>query len=171
MKTIFVLLTAVVLSVATSFSQESSLLELLRSDLRTQRSALMTAAMDLKDNQADPFWKIYREYDFEMTKIGDKSLALLKEYAAVYEKITDEQADKIMTQAFKNQELRLDLRNKYYKKIKKELGGIVAARFAQVDKQISDLIEVQIAAELPLIGKTEKKQDKEKKQDADMQAK
>ena len=138
------------------------MLELLRSDFRTQKTALVTAAMVLKDSQADAFWKIYREYDFEQTKLGDKSLALLKEYAGVYEKINDEQADKIMAQAFKNQKARLDLRTKYYKTFKKQLGGVVAARFAQVDKQISDLVEVQIASQLPLIGR---------KQAQDVQAK
>src|SRR5262249_30442010 len=44
--------------------------ELLRSDVRAQKVAIITQVMDFTEAEDAAFWPIYREYDLEMSKLG-----------------------------------------------------------------------------------------------------
>jgi hypothetical protein len=53
---------------------------------------------------------------------------------------------------------RNDLKRTYYEKVRTQLGGIVAARFLQVENQLLMVIDLQIASSLPVvISSTESK--------------
>ena len=127
------------------------MIELLRQDLNTEATALMAAALELDSAKSDIFWPIWREYNLEWSKSGDAQLALLKDYADNQLTMDDEKAKGYAERAFKIEENRLKLRKKYWKKINKELGGIIAGRFVQIDRQLSNLIQVQIASQVPLV--------------------
>ena len=51
--------------------------ELLRSDVRTQKVAIITEVMGFTEAEDTAFWPIYREYDAEMAKLGDERVALI----------------------------------------------------------------------------------------------
>jgi hypothetical protein len=127
------------------------LIELLRHDLNTEATAIMSEALALDPNQAEIFWPIWREYRAEWAKTGDTQLTLLKDYAEHYQQMTDEKAEELAEQTFKLEKDRNDLRKKYWKKIDKELGSIIAARFVQMDRQLSNLIQLQISSQVPLV--------------------
>ena len=59
----------------------SAYAELLRSDVRTQKVAIITEVMGFTEAEDKAFWPIYREYDAEMAKLGDERVALIAEYA------------------------------------------------------------------------------------------
>ena len=70
----------VLLSFFTMVSAQESYLELLRQDIRTQKVAIVTQAMQLSDEDGAKFWPIYREFDNESMKLGDTYIALIKKY-------------------------------------------------------------------------------------------
>ena len=76
MKTITALLLLIAVS-TTAFSQEQYL-ELLRSDLKKEKVAILTEAMEFTPSQSETFWPIYREYDLKLSKIGDRRIAAIK---------------------------------------------------------------------------------------------
>ena len=147
-RTVFILafLTTTVASQA-----QSSYMELLRADVRAQKVAIVTAAMELTPGQSDVFWPVYREYEAELAELGDEGIAIVQEYADSYETMDDEKAKKLTERNFKLQENKLKLRKKYFKNVEQALGGAIAARAVQVENQIGGLIDLQIAAELPLV--------------------
>ncbi|MGH7493980.1 MAG: hypothetical protein ACREOO_16505 [bacterium] len=155
MKKSLLLLFALVTSAAHAQNDVDSFIELLRSEVSTNKKAIVTAAMDFTDAQASVFWPIYRNYEFDLNKLGDARVATIKEYADNYEKMTDAKAKELAEKAFKYQEDRLKLRKKYFNELSKALSPTLAAKFAQVDNQIQLLIDMQIASELPLIEKPE----------------
>lgn len=126
-----------------------------RAELRTEKSALMTQAMMLTDAQSEKFWPLYRAYENELDKITDARLSSLKSYSDSYDSMTDKKADALVGNMFDMEEDRLELREKYYKKMKKALDGVTAARFAQVDRQISTLVDLEIMQMVPLIATPE----------------
>jgi Spy/CpxP family protein refolding chaperone len=126
-----------------------------RAELRTEKSALMTQAMMLTDTQSEKFWPLYREYENELDKITDARLNALKVYSDSYDSMTDKKADELVGDMFDMEKARLELRKKYYKKMKKALDGVTAARFAQVDRQISTLVDLEIMQMVPLIATPE----------------
>ena len=140
----------------TTESQETNIrayVELLRSDVKTKKTAILVELMQLTDEQAEKFWPIYREYDFELQALNDQKLAGIQEYAKNFQNMTDEKADELAKLALELENKRNELKRKYYEKVREQLGGIIAARFLQVENQMLMVIDLQIASSLPIVGK------------------
>ncbi len=133
---------------AAAFAQEAQL-EILRSDVRAEKVALITEMMEFTDEQAEVFWPVYRDMKNEVDKLTDQRIALIKEYAENYDAMTDKVATDIVTKSIKLREKRLSLEKKYYKKFSKALDPITAAKFYQINSEISKLIDLQVSAGLP----------------------
>ncbi len=149
MKKLFVVL-ALLLVAKTAYAQEQYA-ELLMSDLKTQKVAVVTEAMGLEEGQSDPFWQIYRDYDYELTVIIDQRITLIKDYAASFSAMNDDKAAELAKTSFKLEGDRAKLRQKYYKKFAKEVSPLVGARWLMVERTINNLMDLQLAAEMPLI--------------------
>lgn len=138
------------------FAQDvDSFIELLRSDLRTEKKAIITEVMQFSETEATAFWPIYRKYEFDLDKIGDARIALIKDYADNYQTMTDTKAAELIEKAFKFREERLKLGKKYFREVSTALSPTKAAKWTQLENQIQLLIDLQINAELPLVEKPE----------------
>jgi len=153
MKKVLFFLLLVTASIAIAQEQFDKYIATLRADMSADKTALVTAAMNLSGEASNKFWPVYRDYDHELAKLGDRRVALIKEYAASFDSLTDAKANSIMKGFFKNHHDRLGLLEKYYGKMEKEVGAVTAAKFVQVENQISSYVELQIASNLPLIKK------------------
>jgi len=127
-------------------------IQLLRSDVRQQKAEIMGSVMLLSAADSAKFWPIYTEYDAELSKLNDQRLANIHEYALSYAQMTDAKADELIQNALSYQKQRGELLAKYYDRVKQELGAITAARFVQVEHQLLSIIDLRIAAELPIVG-------------------
>jgi hypothetical protein len=125
--------------------------ELLKSDLRTVKVAIITEAMGLTDEESSAFWPIHREYEVELSEIIDDRIELIKDYIQNYDNLTDEKAREIAKRVFALEKRRTKLKKKYFKKVEKALSAIIAAKFIQIESQINLVADLQIASELPLI--------------------
>jgi hypothetical protein len=125
--------------------------ELLRSDLRTEKVAIITEVMAFTEEEDAKFWPIYREYEMQLAKINDDRLKGIKEYADNFDKITDELADRLVKGALGLEERRHALKLDVYNKLKTALSAKTAARFLQVENQILLLLDLQIASSLPIV--------------------
>src|SRR5829696_8781174 len=65
----------------------SAYAELLRSDVRVQKVAIITQVMGFSEGEDKLFWPIYRDYDAQMSKLGDERVALIAEYARSYDQM------------------------------------------------------------------------------------
>jgi|SRR5271163_3812554 len=125
---------------------------LLRTDVRQQKAEIMGSVMQLSAADAAKFWPIYSEYDAELSKLNDQRLANIQEYARTYAQMTDEKADELAHKAMSYQKQRAELLEKYYDRVKQDLGAITAARFVQIEHQLLSLIDLRVASELPIVG-------------------
>jgi hypothetical protein len=128
----------------------SAYAELLRSDVRTLKVAIITEVMGFTEAEDAAFWPIYREYDAEMTKLGDERVAMIGEYASHYSKLTDAIADKLAGRALDLESRRQAAKAKCYERVKTALSPQTALRFLQVEHQLLLLIDLQISASLPV---------------------
>ena len=128
-------------------------INLLRSDVRQQKAEIMGAVMLLSADDAAKFWPIYSEYDAELTKLNDRRVANIKEYADNYDEMTDAKADELIQKSLAFQKERSELLAKTYEQVKQSLGAITAARFVQVEHQLILIIDLQIVSRLPVVGK------------------
>ena len=127
--------------------------ELLRSDLRAQKVAVITEVMEFTEAEDAKFWPVYREYETELAKINDDRMALIKEYAVTYDALTDATADRLALRALDLEARRQTLTKTYYERFKSVLSPKTAARFLQVEHQILLLLDLQIAASLPIASR------------------
>jgi hypothetical protein len=150
MKKVSVLLILVLTTV--TYAQDAYM-ELLRSDIKAEKVAVITATMDFTEEESKVFWPIYREYELAVYKLGDQKITLVDDYAENYDKMTDEKADELITKSFKLAEDAANLQKEYYNRLKEVISPITAARFIMVDNRLNMLLDLQIASELPLITK------------------
>ncbi len=125
--------------------------DLVRMDVRQGRAELVGETMQLSAGQATMFWPIYEEYEAAYTALGDTELQLIRDYAAVFFTMTDAAADGLVERLFQLNDDEHALIREYYGKISSALGGAIAARFVQVERRINTLLDLQLAAEVPLL--------------------
>lgn len=149
------LLSAVLLLLATTASAQDidSFVELLRSDVKTEKRAIVTRVMGFTEQESEAFWPLYREYEYELDKLTDARVALIKDYAENLGTMTDEKATELADRSFTYRGNRLKLQKKYFGEFSKALSPAKAAKWAQVENQILTLVDLQIASELPLLEK------------------
>jgi hypothetical protein len=127
-------------------------IELLRQDVGQQKAEMMGSVMALSATDAAKFWPIYSEYDAELTKINDLRVANIQEYARTYAQMTDAKADELIQDAFSYEKQRSELLAKYYGRMKDALGATTAARYVQIEHQLLLIIDLKLAASLPIVG-------------------
>ena len=125
--------------------------ELLRSDLRTQKIAVVTEMMQMTDAEDAAFWPIYREYELELSRLNDERLALIEKYAEEYADLKDATANDLILKALDLEARRTALKQKYYSRLKTALSPRAAAKALQIEHQIQLLVDLQVAASLPVI--------------------
>jgi hypothetical protein len=152
MKKLFLILA--LLSFTSVFAQDvDGYIELLRSDIKTERIAIITEVMAFTEKESEAFWPIYREFEYELSKLADKRIANIKDFAVNYDSLTDKKADELIKNSFSFQKDRLSLNEKYYKKFAEVLTPTVAAKYMQLEREIQLLMDLGIASSLPLAKK------------------
>lgn len=121
-----------------------------RADLRKNKRGIIEALANLTDAQEKAFWPVYDTHEKETIKVNDFRYATLKEFAAKYAKLTDEQALQLAAKSLEFQQKRLAERTRYMEDLKKILPGIVVARLIQLENRTDALIDIELASETPL---------------------
>jgi hypothetical protein len=125
--------------------------DLLRSNVREQKVQVISQIMAFSPSEAATFWPVYTEYDSELTELSDRRVELIKEYAENYGVLTDQKTDELVAGFFDLRVERTTLLRKYYNLLKGIMGTIPAARFVQVESQLVNLIDLEIASQLPAV--------------------
>ena len=129
----------------------AAVIEMIRSDMTTQKKTLVETVMQFSPADAKVFWPIYEEYQRDYSVLGDETVALIKEFVENIDTMTEDRADRIMTRTFDLQKRKLATRQKYYDKVRKALTPLKAVKFAQLDGQLVQVLELQLSSNLPFI--------------------
>ena len=78
---------------ATANARADLEIQAVREDIRAHRKQITAANMVLTPDEATKFWPIYDQYIQETIKINDARWALMKDYAANYDKMSDQLAE------------------------------------------------------------------------------
>ena len=143
--TLFVLLATIISAGA------QDLLEMVKRDIDAERRTIVAEAMDIPQEVEIEFWRVYNEMQQKMGIITDKRAANIKKFADSYENVTDDVANDLANTYIEINIERFKIYKTYYKKMSKLISKKESARFIQLLGQIQLLIDIQIAAEVPLI--------------------
>ena len=126
-------------------------IEMLRKDLRAQRKQITAQNMNLTSDEATKFWPIFEQYRQEAIKANDDRWALIKDYAANYNTMTDAQAQDYMNRATSIEQQLLTLRMKYVPQFEKVISPKKTALWYQIDRRIDLLINLQFSSLIPMV--------------------
>ncbi len=126
-------------------------INLLRKDVASQKKQIVAANMQLTDAEAQKFWPVYDQYSADFMKIGDTRYALIKQYASSYAGMTDAQAKELLQKSFGVDESVIRLREKYMPLFEKVISAKQTARFFQIDRRLTAVLDLQLASEIPIV--------------------
>ena len=126
-------------------------IELLRRDVRTQKIAVIAEMMQMTDSEQREFWPVYREYERALATLYDERIAAIETYAEQYGRLTAATADSLALKVLDLEARRIALEQTYFTRLKTVLYPIRAARALQIENQIELLVDLQVAASLPVV--------------------
>jgi nitric oxide reductase large subunit len=115
------------------------------------KKALVTEVLKLNTEEGNKFWPLYDAYQAERMKIGQDRVAAIKNYADNYSNMTDDKAKEIASQLIKNNDALNKLQKSYLKKMSKDVSGIRAVQFLQLESYIDNMLKAAISDELPFM--------------------
>jgi hypothetical protein len=125
--------------------------ELLRKDLKKDKVAILTELMQLSPEESAKFWPVYNEYDKALTKLADERISFIRMYAENLGSLTDAKAMQIATGLLDLEGRRNQLKKEYLQRMSQTVSVKQAVRFVQIENQIEKLVDLQIAASLPIV--------------------
>lgn len=128
--------------------------EMLRANLRANRKNLMAQNMNLTADEATKFWPVFDQYRKEAIKPNDDRWALIKEYAANYDTMTDAQAQDYMKRATAVDQQLVSMRLRYVPVFEKVLSAKKTALWYQIDRHIDLMINLQLSSMIPMVDTT-----------------
>lgn len=142
---------AMILGFAATSQNYNDLAEIVRSDIRTEKQAIVLANLGLNEQQSAAFTPVYDQYSAAMKGVWDKKIQLIKDYAAKYESMDDETAKSLLSRSNALEKEAMSVRNTYEKKMMKVLPASTVARWSQIETRLAKLIDLQVASEIPLM--------------------
>jgi hypothetical protein len=133
-----------------SSQQERDVMEVMRSQIATQRQALVAENLQLTESESDKFWPVYRDFQYDRNPLIDQRLDNIKNFRDNYETMTDEQAKAIIDSVVKYEEDMLKLQKKYIKEFRKVLPEKKVMRYMQIERKLDAVIDYDIARVIPL---------------------
>ena len=134
---------------AAAESMSESDFELMRSDIRTKKAAMIAERMKFTDQEAAGFWPVYRQYEADLAAINDKKVSIMKEYVSRQQSLTDTQAKQLVEDVFDVDQKTLDLRRKCFAALQKTLPAKTIVRWLQLERRLQLLVDAQLAKDLP----------------------
>lgn len=128
--------------------------QMLRADIRAKRKQVVAANMTLTADEATKFWPLYDQYAEEGSKINDRRLALINDYAANYRQMSDSVVRDLMGRLAGIDTDVIALRVKYIPEFEKLVSTKKAAQFYQIDRRLDLLLNVQLSSLVPIVNPT-----------------
>ena len=128
------------------------LVELVRKDVRAQRSDIVAKTMKLDAAQATAFWPVYKAYEAERQALGDQRLHVIQDLAEHFDSLDDPKAKALLDRSFAIEDQRVAVQKKYKDEFLKVLPAKTVARFFQVDSRLDNLINLELSSQIPLVN-------------------
>jgi len=128
-----------------------SYIALLRSDLQNEKTTILTDNLKLSEDEATKFWPLQRSFENDLSKLGDERINVIREYAKTWPNLSDDLAKSLGKRLLEYHKKRVELSQKYFDRISKEVSATAAAKFFQIEIQLEDLLDLAIGSSVPLI--------------------
>jgi hypothetical protein len=141
-------------SISTTAPAQTALDEqiaLARQSAHTDRKIVLQGNMSFTPEESAEFWPAWKQYRAAVSANSDRKLALIKDFAANFESMTDQKASELMTDSFSIRMQDLVIKQQFAKKIGVFMPAKKVARVIQIENKLDAAIDMKLASEIPLV--------------------
>jgi len=138
------------ITAVTLFALPNNELELVLISKAAQKKAIVLSNMKLKDDVKENFGILYDEYQLKLIEHRMDNIRLIANYAKNYQDMTNENADKLITEWLSVGDAQAILKKEYMAKFKKIMPSVDVIRYFQIENRMQLLREAQTASKIPL---------------------
>lgn len=137
-----------------------STIALVRANMQADRTTLISTGMHFNEKESAAFWPVYKEYEYERSKLDDRRVAVIKEYTQKYPNLTDAEAKAMAEKMLECDSQLAELKRKYFKKFNKVLPALTVTTFFQLERRVDLMMDMQVEASLPPLTQAQNAQQK-----------
>jgi len=126
-------------------------MDLVREKIKADKKLVVAEAMALTEAESKAFWPVYDAYQGDISKINQRTVKLIQDYAASYKAMTDPVAGKLLDEAIAIEKDRAALFATYRPKFSAVLPATKVARYYQIENKIRAAINYDLAANIPIM--------------------
>jgi hypothetical protein len=130
---------------------EEQVIAQFKQDLAAKRADVMAKGLTLTAEQASKFWPLFEQYQKEQDVSVDAQIKATQAYNDHCETLTDAQALEYVNALLARDEAAHDLRVKWLARFQTVVPPKVAARAIQLDRRLSQVVQIQVSSQIPLI--------------------
>jgi hypothetical protein len=125
-------------------------MQIVRDKLHADKKFLIATNMKLTESEAKLFWPVYDSYQKDLIKLNDRVIKNISDYAANFDKMSDDLAKKVVTEHLAIESDRVKLMQSYLPKFAKTLPYKKVMRYYQLENKISAVVYYEAAKKIPL---------------------
>jgi Spy/CpxP family protein refolding chaperone len=122
-----------------------------RKDLMSKRADIMAKGLTLSAEQAAKFWPQFEQFQKEQDTIVNEQINAIRSYADHYKELNDADAIAYVKATLDRDQKMLNLRTKWLEKFQKVVPAKLAARAIQLDRRVSNVTQMQLSQQIPLV--------------------
>jgi hypothetical protein len=122
-----------------------------RNDMMAKRADIMAKGLTLTADQASKFWPQFEQYQKDQDVVVNEQIQATKSYADRYKALNDADALAYVKALLVRDQKMLDLRVKWLEKFQKVVPAKIAARAIQLDRRVSNVAQIQLSSQIPLV--------------------
>jgi hypothetical protein len=134
-------------------AEEDDTRELAREAIHANKKLVVAANMTLNANEKEGFWAVYEDYQKDLGKILERTVALIEDYAVNFENLSDKKATELLNSHLKIEADTIKLKKSYVSKFKKVLPAQKVVRYYQIENKIEAIIDYDLVDKIPLAHK------------------
>lgn len=125
-------------------------MELLISQIQTDKRAVVLSTLRLSDAEVAAFTPIYDRYQADMKKQVERGVEVINKFAANYGSMTEDAAEDILKEWLKLRDERNSIARKYAKEMGRALPATRVLQWVQVESKLNALLDVEAARIIPV---------------------
>jgi Spy/CpxP family protein refolding chaperone len=130
---------------------QEQVIEQFRQDLLSKRADIMAKGMTLTADQAAKFWPLFQQFQTEQEAVMNGQIEATQKYSDHFASLTDADALDYVNALLTRDKAMNDLRVAWLAKLQTVVPPRIAARAIQLDRRISQVSQVKVSSQIPLI--------------------
>ena len=131
-------------------AQADEVADLKKKLMMDQKKLIVMENMTLTEEEAKHFWSGFEKLQEDLFVINQRLANLIVAYAASYQNLTDEQAQKIIAEFFEIQKDRSAKLEKHIQELGKKIPWKKVFRYLQIENKLDNIARYELSKSIPL---------------------